>query len=569
MAGEEYWPKAPRIPVRHVTSSWLPPARTARRVNWAAPVVVASVLLVLYLATACRSVFWYDSAEFATAAKVWGVPHPPGYPGYILIAHLFTYLPISAAQAVNLLSALSMSIAMGLVVGLCQQLAVRPLYSAMSTLLIATSDLIWANATVAEVYGPGLCFALGILMLLLRAWRQGTIGPVWFACWLAGFGLGVHYFLATLGLGYGLLLVNVARTQRLVWGDYLVALAMFTFGLTVFVLLPLRAAQGTPLNFGDPQTWEQFKWVITGGTYGQFFRMLTGERLLWFAGLVWSTLTPPGLMLAAVGLATLGRLARRADWLALLLGMGGNVACFLPYRVHDPEVFLMPALVLFAPLMGAGAEWLHRQLNALAVARVPLSYLVPGLLSGVVSYRTVASYPYQDLSRFRAADEYAQTLVEQLPEGAFIANFTTPPEWQYDAVFTYYRLVLNARPDVTMVTLPTPELLAQLVAASLPVYVYTPTADVVIPPFRLVQERALIRLELDGSQTLDAAWFDWAAAMAPPTSSTVVDLEEGQPRDEPTVPSLADVIPITPPWDAGEFDELEEPGDSLWPRGLQ
>ncbi len=526
--------------------------------NWAAPVVVASALLVLYLATACRSVFWYDSAEFATAAKVWGVPHPPGYPGYVLIAHLFTHLPISAAQAVNLLSALSMSIAMGLLVGLCQQLYVRPLYAAMVTLLIATSDLVWANATVAEVYGPGLCFALGILTLLLRASRHGEIGPVWLACWLAGFGLGVHYFLATLGLGYVLLLFNVARTQRLAWGDYVVALAMFTFGLTVFVLLPLRAAQGTPLNFGDPQTWEQFTWVITGGTYGQFFRMLTVERLMWFAGLVWSTLTPPGLMLAAVGIATLGKWVRRPDWLAVLLGMVGNVACFLPYGVHDPEVFLMPALVLFAPLMGAGAEWLHRQLSALAVVKVPLSYLVPGLLSGVVSYRTVASYPYQDLSRFRAADEYAQMLVEQLPEGAFIAHFTTPPEWQFDAVFTYYRLVLKARPDVTMVTLPTPELLVQLVAASLPVYVYTPTADVVIPPFRLIQERALIRLELDGTQSLDAAWFDWAAAMAPSASSTAVEFGDAPPGDEPTVPSLDDVIPIAP-WDAGDFEELEEP----------
>ncbi len=502
LAGER-WPSAPRVP----SDYWMPETagatRPAPRLSWIAPTAVAAALLVLYGSTVCRNVFWYDSAEFVTAAKVWGIPHPPGYPAYVLVTHLLTWLPFSPALVVNAFSAGTMALAMGLLATIGQQLGTRPFYAAASALLVGTSDLVWANATVAEVYGPGLCCAFGILSLLLNALRSRRIGPVWLSCWLAGFGLGVHYFIATLGFGYLVSLVVVARRVRPNFGDYVVAAALFLFGATVFVLLPLRAALGAPLNFGDPRTWEQFEWVITGGTYGQFFHVPTAERLWWFVGLIWETLTPPGVALACIGAAVSARLVRRVEWTVVMLAIFGNFVAFLPYWVHDPEVFLMPGLVLLATLAGMGGEWLHLQLAEYEWRAVNASYLIPGLLSAAVTYRAVRSFPHQDLSAFRGADDYAQTLVEQLPQGAFIANFTTPPEWQYDAVFTYYKLVLGARPDVTKVQLPDRQLLVDMLQAELPVYVYTPTADVVVPPFVLSQERDLIRLGLDGSERVD------------------------------------------------------------------
>lgn len=499
MGGED-WTSAPLLPREYRSLTCRGATVGARWSSWVAPAVVTTTLLVLYAATVCRTVFWYDSAEFATAAKVWGVPHPPGYPAYVLVSHLLARLPFSPALIVNAFSAVTMASAMGLLTVLGQQLGVRSLYAALSALLIGTSDLIWSNATVAEVYGPGLCCAFGVLTALLSAARTGRVGFVWFACWLAGFGLGVHYFLATLGLGYVLLLFAAARRIRPDYGDYLVATVMFMFGSTVFVLLPLRAALGAPLNFGDPRTWERFVWVVSGGTYGQFFGVPTLERLEWFLILIVDTLTPLGVVLALVGVAVCRRFAGLLGGGAVALAIIGNFAVFLPYWVHDPEVFLMPGLVLMGLFVGIGAEWLHTQLASFDLGKLQLVHLVPGLLSALGTYRAVRAYPEQDLSRFRAADDYAQTLVDKLPPGAFIANFTTPPEWQYDAVFTYYKLVHGARPDVVKVQLPERELLVEMLQAQLPVYVYTPTADVVAPPFFLINEGDLIRLQLDGTE---------------------------------------------------------------------
>ena len=43
-------------------------------------------------------------AEFVTAGVTHGITHPPGYPLYTLLGHLFTWLPIEPATAVNLMS---------------------------------------------------------------------------------------------------------------------------------------------------------------------------------------------------------------------------------------------------------------------------------------------------------------------------------------------------------------------------------------------------------------------------------------------------------------------------------
>ena len=62
--------------------------------------------LVVYTATLSPGVYGFDSAELSTGAYTLGIVHPPGYPLYLLIAHLFVQLPIGdVAYRVNLMSA--------------------------------------------------------------------------------------------------------------------------------------------------------------------------------------------------------------------------------------------------------------------------------------------------------------------------------------------------------------------------------------------------------------------------------------------------------------------------------
>ena len=87
-------------------------AAPAARPALALALLVGLTSLVVYLLTLAPSITWQhhgaDSAELAVAAAVLGVPHPPGYPTWTLLAWLFTHLPLAElAQRVALLSAFS------------------------------------------------------------------------------------------------------------------------------------------------------------------------------------------------------------------------------------------------------------------------------------------------------------------------------------------------------------------------------------------------------------------------------------------------------------------------------
>ena len=52
------------------------------------------------------SIFTGDSADATIASYVLGIPHPPGFPVYAWIGHLFTFIPVGdIAYRVNLMSA--------------------------------------------------------------------------------------------------------------------------------------------------------------------------------------------------------------------------------------------------------------------------------------------------------------------------------------------------------------------------------------------------------------------------------------------------------------------------------
>jgi hypothetical protein len=68
---------------------------------------------LLYFLTLAPTITWehdgYDGGDLTTAAYTLGIPHPTGYPTYMLVGHIFAQLPVGdVAYRLNLLSALCM-----------------------------------------------------------------------------------------------------------------------------------------------------------------------------------------------------------------------------------------------------------------------------------------------------------------------------------------------------------------------------------------------------------------------------------------------------------------------------
>ena len=80
-------PAAPEPPPRPVAPD---------RGDWAAGATVAAVAAILYGMTAARDLVLGDTPELMTAAATLGVAHPPGYPLFTMLGHLFSLLPFGA-----------------------------------------------------------------------------------------------------------------------------------------------------------------------------------------------------------------------------------------------------------------------------------------------------------------------------------------------------------------------------------------------------------------------------------------------------------------------------------------
>ena len=66
------------------------------------------ICLVIYIITLYPGVGFMDSGELAAAAYTFGVPHPTGYPLFLVIGFIATHLPLpgSIIYKLNLLSAI-------------------------------------------------------------------------------------------------------------------------------------------------------------------------------------------------------------------------------------------------------------------------------------------------------------------------------------------------------------------------------------------------------------------------------------------------------------------------------
>lgn len=94
------------------------------------PAALAMGSLALHMRTAASTITWRlgasDGAELSAAAYVLGVAHPPGYPLYLLVGHLFCCLPVGeVAFRVALLSAVSAAVGVALAAQLAGRLVLR------------------------------------------------------------------------------------------------------------------------------------------------------------------------------------------------------------------------------------------------------------------------------------------------------------------------------------------------------------------------------------------------------------------------------------------------------------
>ncbi|MEX0762877.1 MAG: DUF2723 domain-containing protein [Dehalococcoidia bacterium] len=416
----------------------------------------------LYAGTAARGLTWAneggDAGDFLAAAHTWGVPHPTGYPAYVLALRAFIEVAPLGDMAFrgNLMSALFGAAAVPFVFLSALRIFLRiptsevmrwrlPLFSALlSATVFAVSHLHWSQATITEVYALNAFLAAVLLWITTEARARINSGgqAIWFrVAWalLLGIGLGNHISLAVIAAPLAVWM-HWPLWKRDGFGavlDWRPVLAFFT-GLLVYIYPPIASAQDPFINWGQPHTLEGFRWMITASLYQSYVFGLSADflpdRILGTAELLLNQYTIPGAVIGFAGLSVLWS-SMRGFVIASGAASAAIVVYSIGYNTFDSFVYLIPVFMFFAIWIGAGAMNLTSTLSSTdVIGRVPrlaghvekIPAAVMALLMLLPVYLAIANYGDLDLSSDTVAQEYVSNALESAGQRAVI--LTGDPE---------------------------------------------------------------------------------------------------------------------------------------------
>ncbi|MEO7082828.1 MAG: DUF2723 domain-containing protein [Gemmatimonadaceae bacterium] len=240
---------------------------SGRDPSYGAAAIAGLVVLALYIVTMAPSTAMWDTSEYITAAYVFGIPHPPGNPFFVIVGRVFALLPIAGnvAARINVLAAIcsAASAAFWFLVTehvLARWIASRRVRVAGATcaaLLGATAFTVWTQSVVNEkVYTVSLV-GIALVSWLAVRWSEEQEGAradrlLIMMAYLCGLGYANHMagMLPAPAIAVLVLVLRPATVLR----ARLLAVCVVALGLGVspFATQPIRAAYFPALSEGEP-----------------------------------------------------------------------------------------------------------------------------------------------------------------------------------------------------------------------------------------------------------------------------------------------------------------------------
>jgi hypothetical protein len=244
------------------------------RSDYLAALGAAVAVLAFYVSRLSVAITGEDAGELAAAAYVLGVPHPPGYPLWCLLAHPFTWLPVlTVAWRVALCSVVLGAGTVFLVVLLGKRLSGARTLSVAAALALAISPDFLGQSTIPEVYTLNtLLFVASWLLLAL--WHEGRNDRyLWGLAVVQGLNFGNHntaIALAPLFAAFVLLVdwpvIRMHAVKRLRLYAVLSALSVL-IAFALYAYLPLRSLANPPIDWGNPESLSNWWRHFTRGQY--------------------------------------------------------------------------------------------------------------------------------------------------------------------------------------------------------------------------------------------------------------------------------------------------------------
>ena len=425
--------------------------------------------LGVYVYTLCPTVFWDDAGELIAACYTLGIPHPPGHPLYAILGKLFTLIPVgSPAYRVNLMSAFFGALTCVTLYEVVRELALRDKqtkrFAGFAGIIIglgtAFSGILWDQSIIAETTSLHSFFMLIVTLLAFRIYADGPDDPRLTRRLLAfSFIYGLSFTNHVAGLFFApsltIILLAGVRVQLFRPGRLSLMFALFAVGLSVYAYLPLSSMFDPPVDWGNPETLENFLWVITAKQYSSnlvrvptLVGLVRGLRNI--SHLFITDLSLIGCGFAIVGIIKLWKekksvIAYGAVIILILFLTSLNSAFIV--------VYLLPAVLMLAIWGGFGLAFLCHKAEHVAstftgMPRRLVAYSAYGAGILFVLIQIFVHFPENNKREYVYAREYGMELLSPLPENAVLITGSAEPLF----ISWYLQYCENFRTDVKVIT---------------------------------------------------------------------------------------------------------------------
>lgn len=431
---------------------------------------VSALLLpfLIYLTTLAPGLTLGDGGEMIAAAYFLGVPHPSGFPLWVILNHFFTLLPgPNVAWTVNLASAVFGSFA-SLLLYLILRSHIRWFLALPVALAFALTKTVWFYSSYAEVWSLMLVIIF-LLIFLMQLWEKtGRDKYLYWAAFVSGLSLTVHYLALVIFPAILILVLWREKGAAFRLPRLFILLVLFILGLTPFLIFPLRSQMGVAIdwgqtgrsieNFVDYMRRKQFGAAAEtdiglylpvklpeGSVVSLVTRLFTSQVTLWRN--IERQLTWPVLLVGLIGLFSLFRRRSAFIFLATAFLFSGPVNYFFNTPAFEDWRFdlseLTPFLAIFVIVIGFGWQQLY---SFVAGVKPILRYGIIILAFAWFGYFLVQNRAFADLSHDYTATYHGENLLKTVDQGAILV--TKENNWFFPLV--YFLKVEGRRPDLTV-----------------------------------------------------------------------------------------------------------------------
>ena len=408
--------------------------------------LVALVLILggVYAATLLPGVGYSgDTAKFQFLGKILGIPHPTGYPLYLVLNNLFvTLFPFgSVAYKANLLSAVFAVGGCAVLFKLLDYLGVGALGALTIALSFGLSRIFWSQALIAEVYTLHLLLMVSVLYALIR-WHNGEKRAFYVATGLYALSFGNHLTSITLLPAFIYLTLATdpkvfIQPRKVLWVLGVVLLGIAQYSYLYFRYFNPDVYYAEVFNESNLLTY------VTGNNFKNLMFTFSGEQL--FTERLPLALTFLNSSLPLAGLAALGivtGLARHKHvTLAVLLYLLTHTYYAMNYDIPDIAVYFIPSVLALAILAGLALLALQTPQDTphapqpSSVRRTSMR-LRPAVFLFVPLALLVLSYRSADMSGDVAAKSGVEAALTTVQKEAIILA----PNYNIYEYFLYYLL---------------------------------------------------------------------------------------------------------------------------------